>query len=286
MSRNVLGLMLLLPALCDVGFAQNLPSSPDAFAPPPMKSDHPPSWNPDTIPTGPRNPIANSFPQPSNHERDIQTALDALVELEVDQVPLQKVLRDLGRQRGINIVLDSRFFTNGGMDPDSPVTINLRGVRLRSALKLILEPLKLAYYVKDEVLRVAPALFVEQQILTKVYSTAGLATTPDELTEVTKALEQTVKLHAALFEETGGQMPVIFDWYGHAVPSAQAIVITNNRAGHAVIEELLEGLRQAAKLREYPNYQPFSRSASSDRPIIPDAATIATQQRPTELLQP
>ena len=54
----------------------------------------------------------------------------------------------------IPIIIDQRALDDSGMGSDRPVTISLRGISLRSVLKLMLSELDLTYVVHDPVLKI------------------------------------------------------------------------------------------------------------------------------------
>ena len=70
-------------------------------------------------------------------------------------MPLNDVLHQLAKLAAINLHLDPKGLAEEGISPDTPVNIDLsQEVSLKSALKLILEPLHLSYVIKDEVLKI------------------------------------------------------------------------------------------------------------------------------------
>lgn len=82
----------------------------------------------------------------------IAEALDSPTTLDAVECPLQDVVDQLKDQHGIEIQLDKRNLENVGIPTDTPITRKFDGITLRSALRLILRDLKLAYVVQDEVL--------------------------------------------------------------------------------------------------------------------------------------
>jgi hypothetical protein len=61
-----------------------------------------------------------------------------------------------------------------GIGPDVPVTRNLSGVSLRSALRLMLKDLELTYVIRDEVLLITTPEEAIAQLATRVYPVADL----------------------------------------------------------------------------------------------------------------
>ncbi|MBL7039805.1 MAG: hypothetical protein ISR77_14305, partial [Pirellulaceae bacterium] len=85
-------------------------------------------------------------------EAKILEALDDDTRLEFIETPLDQVVDFLKDQHGINIELDAGELDNVGIGTDVPITRNLKGITLRSALRLMLKDLELTYVIRDEVL--------------------------------------------------------------------------------------------------------------------------------------
>ena len=62
-----------------------------------------------------------------------------------------------------------------GVLPDTPIDIELtQDVSLRSALRLILEPLRLSFVIKDEVLKITSEQLRDSEVYTHTYNVADL----------------------------------------------------------------------------------------------------------------
>ena len=71
--------------------------------------------------------------------------------------PLSAVLDALAKQADVPIHLDMVGLEQEAVRSDTAVTISLdQPISLKSALKLLLEPLHLDYVIKDEVLQAVP----------------------------------------------------------------------------------------------------------------------------------
>ncbi len=98
-------------------------------------------------------------------------------ELDVIETPLTDVIDLLKVKYNIPIQLDNKALTEAAIAPDLPVTKNIKGVSLRSALRLLLRDYDLTYVIRDEVLLIttkAAAENVENYGSTKVYPVADL----------------------------------------------------------------------------------------------------------------
>ena len=89
--------------------------------------------------------------------------------------PLAAVLDSLARQAGVPIHLDMVGLDSESVRSDTPVTISLdQKITLKSALKLVLEPLHLDYCIKDEVLKVTSPRLMKGQVFSTSYQVADL----------------------------------------------------------------------------------------------------------------
>jgi hypothetical protein len=94
--------------------------------------------------------------------------------MEFVETPLKDAVTFLQDAHGIPIVLNTKTLNDAGVNADAPVTKNLRGITLRSALRLLLKDLDLTYVVRDEVLQITTPDDAESQLITKVYPVGDL----------------------------------------------------------------------------------------------------------------
>jgi hypothetical protein len=113
-------------------------------------------------------------------------------------------LGDVARLADINLVIDKGALEDEGVSDSSPVTFHLPGVRGRSALKQLLEPLNLTYCIlpmkgsSQDVLKITNAaranvqgLEIDSKLLR---SAAGLATSVLQLSPIISSDERFVRL--------------------------------------------------------------------------------------------
>lgn len=111
----------------------------------------------------------------SEREMEIERRLDTPVLMQFEDAPLSQVLEYLAKLAEVNLHLDPQGLSAEGIRTDTPVTINLtQEISLRSALNLILEPLHLAYVIKDDVLKITSEQYRDDQVYVEVYSVADL----------------------------------------------------------------------------------------------------------------
>src|SRR5262245_48510936 len=84
----------------------------------------------------------------------IESELSKETSIDVVELPLKDVMQMLGEQHKIPVVLSVKKLEEASVSPDTPVTKTLRGIQLRSVLKLILKDLELTYVIRDEVLQI------------------------------------------------------------------------------------------------------------------------------------
>ena len=76
------------------------------------------------------------------------------VTLNFNKVPLSQVIDDIRATQGINIYVDKAALDAEEVSLDTPITIKLEMIPLKSALHLILKSARLNFVVKDEVLQI------------------------------------------------------------------------------------------------------------------------------------
>jgi len=108
-------------------------------------------------------------------EVEIQKKLAVKVRAAYRNEPLAAVLDTLAKQAGVPIHLDLVGLESEAVRSDTPVTISLdQPISLKSALKLLLEPLHLDYAIRDEVLKVTSPKLVKGEYYSVSYPVADL----------------------------------------------------------------------------------------------------------------
>jgi general secretion pathway protein D len=113
--------------------------------------------------------------QASPAELEIHRKLETKVKPDYRDKPLAAVLDGLAKQAGVGIHLDMVGFEQEAVRSDTPVTLALdQPISLKSALKLLLEPLHLGYAVRDEVLKITSPRLVKGDVYAVTYPVADL----------------------------------------------------------------------------------------------------------------
>jgi len=115
-----------------------------------------------------------SLYQPGSSEEKIYRELGNSTDLEFADTPLSDVVDFIKNKHEIEIQLDSKGLTDAAVDPSAPITRSVKGISLRSALRLILEEFDLTYVVQDEVLKITSKEKADEILTTRVYPVADL----------------------------------------------------------------------------------------------------------------
>ncbi len=124
---------------------------------------------------GTKGPQADWQPIPVSSDSElgahatIEQALSSMATVEFLETPLSEVARYLQDTHQIPVILDKRALDDVGMGSDTPVTISMHGISVRSALNLMLKELDLTYVVRDEVLLITTPETSQRELPMFVY---------------------------------------------------------------------------------------------------------------------
>lgn len=110
----------------------------------------------------------------SEQEMRVYNSLRNPVALHFDSAPLSQVIKFIADTQGINVVVDEAGLAEEGLTSSTPVSINLDGITLKSAMNLLLKPLNLDYTIEDEVLKITSKLRQQGDLVANVYQVADL----------------------------------------------------------------------------------------------------------------
>jgi hypothetical protein len=180
--------------------------------------------------------------QTSEAERRIQSRLRAPLQVRGMQyldTPLEEVINDLQAQYGIPIQLDEAALDRAVIPTDEPISINVQGVSLRSALRLMLRKNDLAYVIQNEVLLITTQDAAANMFDTRVYAVDSRWGFEPE------GVEKLLKSVVAPTAWDGGASA---EWY------PGSLVVRQTFAVHEEITELLLQLdRRAADMQQELN---------------------------------
>ncbi|MDY0169059.1 MAG: tetratricopeptide repeat protein [Thermoguttaceae bacterium] len=181
----------------------------------------------------------------------IREALAAPVAMEFIETPLQDVVDFLKDATKIEIQIDRKALDDVGLATDMPITLNVRNISLKAALRRMLRDLALTYTIEDEVLLITTPEEAENRLETRMYPVTDLVRVQDSKGEawpdfdaLIELITSTVKPQA--WDEVGGPGSIA----PMTVRGEEVIVLSQTQDVHDEIEELMARLRQVGQQPE------------------------------------
>ncbi|MCA9035180.1 MAG: hypothetical protein KDA91_08625, partial [Planctomycetaceae bacterium] len=113
----------------------------------------------------------------------IEKSLGQKVSLHFHDVPLSEVIRHIATNHGINIGIKGHALETEGLTAAQPVSIDVDGIQLKSALNLLLEQAGgLVYAIENETLMISNRMDQEARFDTVVYNVADLVVSREVIT--------------------------------------------------------------------------------------------------------
>ncbi|MDZ4684508.1 MAG: hypothetical protein SH850_05415 [Planctomycetaceae bacterium] len=181
------------------------------------------------------------LPEPNVVEALIAAKLSERTELAFADTALTDAIDFLKDYHQISIYIDEAALRDEGVDPSTPINLELSGITLRSALRLLLGAQGLTYVIEDEVMKVTTITRAQERVLTRIYPVSDLADTPEDLESLQEAI-RTATDGSWNTEGKPGTMSVVL--------KSKAIVVRHKSAVQDDIVELLTNLRAAQALSE------------------------------------
>lgn len=107
-------------------------------------------------------------------EQRIFEELQKETEANFPDIPLSEVMTYFAELHNITILINSEDLGDDGLTPEEPVNVSLTGIKLKSALNIILKPIGLTYVIEDEVMKITTILKADEIYSTRVYPVADL----------------------------------------------------------------------------------------------------------------
>jgi len=95
-------------------------------------------------------------------EEQIRFELNQPSSINAIEETLENVIRILSENHDIGMIVDKKALEEIGLNSDTPISISIKGVKLRNLLRLALSELDLSYTIKNEVLIVTTKDVVEK----------------------------------------------------------------------------------------------------------------------------
>lgn len=159
--------------------------------------------------------------------------------IEFTQAPLEEIVAFLQQEYDLEIQFDHRALDDLGESTDAAITLNVRSVTLRSALKLMLRDLDLCCVVEDEYLLVTSIGEASSRQRTAVYPVGDLT----EQYGVDNLVDAIISCSVDTFAVNGGT--------GEVVPlGEQHLVVTVDPITHDKVAGVLQAMRAAHEFCE------------------------------------
>jgi hypothetical protein len=199
-------------------------------------------------------------------ERKIRAALLQPTQIEFVETPLKDVVDYLKELHHIEIQLDTAALKEAGVDESAPVTKNLKGISLRSALKLLLDELQLKYVIHNEVLLITSPAKAEsdEYMITKAYPVGDLVVPQGGEFANFEPLKETLTSIVApkTWTDNGGTG----DLREMVVGNRLMLVLSQTQEVHEQIEQTLEMLRKAGGLKNAQQHLAGEEKADGEAP--------------------
>jgi len=193
---------------------------------------------------------ASALGQPA--ERSAQQAIEKSLSqkdaFKFADVRLGDFVSVLSEKYGMNVVIDQRALKEKEIDPDSPVSIELKNVSVRSALELAIRPLGLSCAVYCEAIVISTPGAIQGMQFTKVYDITDLASTDGEQDKTWEDPESLVELFTSIvapesWDAAGGRGTIQLITAG----AARMLVVSQDYRVQRQVEGLLSELHAAVK---------------------------------------
>jgi hypothetical protein len=176
--------------------------------------------------------------------KKIKGALDAPLHspgLEFTEVTLEDVVSFLQDEYEIPIVIDTPELDDVGIDPSEPVTVNLKNISLRSALRLMLSRIDLTYAIQDGVLLVTTPEKAETILITCIYDVRDMVgTSKDKCKQLGKTITKCIAKET--WSVDGGSAELHFLQPG-------LMVVLQTQPVHDEIASLLRGVYELREVK-------------------------------------
>ncbi|MCH8922101.1 MAG: hypothetical protein IIA67_02995, partial [Planctomycetes bacterium] len=113
-------------------------------------------------------------------EARIQKVLGEKTKFELLETPLTDFVDFIRDKHKIEVQIDNRALEDAGIETDVPLTVNLKDISLRSALRLVLREAELTFVIRDEVVLITTPEEAEEMLVTRLYPVGDLVTSDDD----------------------------------------------------------------------------------------------------------
>lgn len=199
-------------------------------------------------------------------EQKILAQLDQQTTVEFLDTPLRDAMTFIGDLHGLPIIIEKTALEEAGIATDEPINRQLSGIKLRSALNIMLEPLGLTYLIEDEVLKITTAASAAERLETRVYTIRSLEKAGIDSQTLAKTVRQTIRPESWAAEELEPQPGNVFMGFPGAAAAERpsppkrtgrgtiaalpgALVVLQSQRIHDEVAELLSQLARLEQVR-------------------------------------
>jgi hypothetical protein len=118
-----------------------------------------------------------SAPSLTAKEKAIITALDTPITVSFKDSRFQDVIDYLSTLIGQQILLDNNALEEAKITYETPVTVKVKGVAVRTLLRKVLGDFGLAYMIKEQTIQVTSALKARETMITRTYNVGDIVDT-------------------------------------------------------------------------------------------------------------
>jgi hypothetical protein len=167
---------------------------------------------------------------------------------EFTDTPLSNFVSLLREKYSMNVVIDYRALKDKNIGEDSPVTINLKNVTVRSALELAIRPLGLNWTIYCEALVISTPAAIQSMQFNRVYDITDLVMVAGEQGKTWEEPDTFIDLITSTaspesWENTGGHGTIQLVSTG----AARLLVVSQDYRVQRQVADLLSELRNVAK---------------------------------------
>lgn len=185
--------------------------------------------------------IQNQISEQTNVEYLI---LDREIRINQEKEPLERALQQLIQGTLLQIQFDEDALRSALISKESPVSIKLDKVRLRTALDLILEQLRLTWTYRDGTILITTPSAAKNQLIRRSYSVAGLLL-PDRIESAESLMKLlTNTIEPGSWDERGSNGRIEFD------PKTESLSILQTATQHMEIDAMLSQVRSLVSLNQ------------------------------------
>jgi alpha-2-macroglobulin len=178
----------------------------------------------------------------------LNEALNSPTTLDFKETPLEEVVDYLKQKHGIEIQLDKRVLEDVNVTAETPVTIHVKNVSLKAALKFMFRNMQpeLTYMFKDGMLLITTPDIASEELTTKVYPVGDLVL-PEGATEQEQADFDTL-----IDILTGTVKPTTWDEVGapgsvRGDPQTMSLIVSQTQEVHEDIQKMIDKLRKVGR---------------------------------------